>query len=167
VWSTFVRTHALCSTQADYGRTFVVGKNYRLQDIQLSKKPVKRTAVSLPLPAGGRRLRGPLQSTSVGSLRLGATEWDPCFVCRNFLSYGLYRWLASRAVRRSIARATKAPELACHVRRRRTSCPSTSKVGLPTVARSLTPAARLRQGYGGQPSRAFMSEGWRIPGSNR
>ena len=30
-----------------------------------------------------------------------------------------------------------------------------------------TLSARLRQGYGGQPPRAFMSGGWRIPGSNR
>src|SRR6188508_2481047 len=35
------------------------------------------------------------------------------------------------------------------------------EAGLPAVARSRDRAARLRQGYGGQPSRVFMSEGWK------
>ena len=43
-----------------------------------------------------------------------------------------------------------------------------ANVGLPTVARSASPVARLRQGYGGPPPPVFMSGGWwRIPGSNR
>ena len=42
----------------------VVGKNYRLQDIQLSKNRVKRQPAP-ELPADGRPLARPLPSTSI------------------------------------------------------------------------------------------------------
>ena len=43
--------------------------------------------------------------------------------------------------------------------RARGKCEGEKRSGLPAVAHSQT-GAHLRQGYGGQPSRAFMSEGW-------
>jgi hypothetical protein len=138
----------------------VVGKNYRLQDIQLSKKPVKRSAASLPLPAARTPLARPLPSTSVWLTPPGRHSWWLPLLRVPELSI-LQIPLASRKPDRAKNFLQSALALfACLA--------FISEAWL--ASRSSFAAVHLRATrYGGhQPSGAFRSEGWwRIPGSNR
>jgi hypothetical protein len=129
---------------------FVVGKNYRLQDIQLSKSAFE--AISCQPSAASR-----------GAPRSGELLSKPSGICRERLRSTLNRAF-HLTTRRAFAQARPSKNSFS----RPAVLRSTRQVaGHPSLVRGPQPAYLRAKRFGGHPSPGFMSEGWRIPGSNR